>query len=250
MYAHHKLDHEFERTQTTRSYAVCALPRSGSSLLCEMLFDTGLAGAPAEYFDVQQMARFRDAWGTHDRAGYLSALLARKTGPNGVFGFKAQFFQLAEAFPDWQVEAAFPALSYVYIIRRDRLRQAISWARAVQTGWWASDHEAPEHLPVVFDRAQIDRMIDGIAERERRWEELFERLGAEPLRTTYEDLVAAPQPTVVGVLRHLGIDVPDDLAIRPPTLKRQADLVTEQWVRRYEARPGAPATTEGSAERL
>lgn len=86
VYAHHKLDHEFERTQTTLSYAVCALPRSGSSLLCELLFDTGLAGAPAEYFDAQQL-----------------------------------------------LESAFSSLRYVYISRSDRLRQAIAWARAVQT---------------------------------------------------------------------------------------------------------------------
>jgi LPS sulfotransferase NodH len=195
------------------------------------------------------MARFRDAWNAHDRAAYLSALLDRKTGPNGIFGFKAQFFQLAEAFPDWQVEAAFPSLRYVYITRRDRLRQAISWARAVQTGWWASDHEAPEHVPVVYDRAQIDRLIDGIAERARRWEELFERIGSKPLRTTYEDLVAAPQATVRTVLRHIGADVPDDLAVGPPTLEQQSDLTTEQWVRRYAAEAGgAPAT--GGAERL
>src|SRR4051812_30708315 len=143
MYSHHKLDHEFERTETTLSYVVCALPRSGSSLLCELLFETGLAGAPAEYFDAQQMGRFSERWNARDFGAYLRALLERKTGPNGVFGFKAQFFQLAEAFPDGELDAAFPSLRYVYITRRDRLRQAISWARAVQTGWWASDHEAP-----------------------------------------------------------------------------------------------------------
>src|SRR3954447_11167479 len=33
------------------AYLVCATPRSGSTLLCELLKSTGLAGRPAEYFE-------------------------------------------------------------------------------------------------------------------------------------------------------------------------------------------------------
>src|SRR5205823_4062494 len=33
------------------SYLVCATPRSGSTLLCEALNNTGLAGHPQEYFE-------------------------------------------------------------------------------------------------------------------------------------------------------------------------------------------------------
>src|SRR5438309_9224996 len=36
---------------TTRSYLVCATPRSGSTLLCETLEATGVAGRPREYFE-------------------------------------------------------------------------------------------------------------------------------------------------------------------------------------------------------
>jgi LPS sulfotransferase NodH len=233
MYSHHKLDHEFQTTETVLSYAVCALPRSGSSLLCELLFDTGLAGAPTEYFDARQMALFRERWGVEDFAGYLRALWERKTGPNGVFGFKAHFFQLAEAFPDGGLEAAFPALRHVYISRRDRLRQAISWARAIQTDQWGLDHEPAEPPPVVFRRAEIDRLLGRIEDRERAWEAFFEHAGAEPLRLTYEELVAAPETTAVTVLRHIGVEPPEHLLIGPPTLRRQADEVTEQWVAHY-----------------
>jgi trehalose 2-sulfotransferase len=237
MYLHHKLDHEFQATETVRSYAVCALPRSGSSLLCELLFDSGLAGAPTEYFDSRQMALFRERWGARDFAGYLRALLERKTGPNGVFGFKAHFFQLAEAFPDGGLEAAFPALRHVHISRRDRLRQAISWARALQTDHWALDHEPIESPPVVFDRRQIDLLLGRIEGRERAWEAFFERAGTEPMRLTYEELVAAPEATVAAVLHHIGVEPPEHLALGPPTLRRQADEVTEQWVARYTDQP-------------
>ena len=34
-----------------RAYLVCATPRSGSTLLCELLKETGVAGRPEEYFE-------------------------------------------------------------------------------------------------------------------------------------------------------------------------------------------------------
>src|SRR5438309_7660353 len=37
--------------QVTTSYLVCATPRSGSTLLCEALQNTDIAGCPAEYFE-------------------------------------------------------------------------------------------------------------------------------------------------------------------------------------------------------
>src|SRR5436190_15977397 len=33
------------------SYLICATPRSGSTLLCEALTNTGVAGFPKEYFE-------------------------------------------------------------------------------------------------------------------------------------------------------------------------------------------------------
>jgi LPS sulfotransferase NodH len=37
--------------ENPRSYVVCATPRSGSTLLCELLKSTGVAGRPEEYFE-------------------------------------------------------------------------------------------------------------------------------------------------------------------------------------------------------
>ncbi|HMF66717.1 MAG TPA: Stf0 family sulfotransferase, partial [Phyllobacterium sp.] len=33
-----------------RSYVICGTPRSGSTLLCDLLESTGIAGRPASYF--------------------------------------------------------------------------------------------------------------------------------------------------------------------------------------------------------
>jgi hypothetical protein len=39
-------------TEPALSYLICATPRSGSTLLCAALDDTGIAGHPEEHFEV------------------------------------------------------------------------------------------------------------------------------------------------------------------------------------------------------
>jgi glutamate-1-semialdehyde 2,1-aminomutase len=243
MYAHHKLDHGFDHSAPpSLSYAVCATPRSGSSLLCELLCNTGLAGAPTEFFDRETYDAFCKAWGVTGPEGYLEELLRRKTGPNGVFGFKIHWDQYLEFFPNTDLRRVFPGLRMVLMRREDRLGQALSFSRAAQTGQWASHHPAKNPRP-VFDRSEISRFLQKIDAEERAWEDLFRAGGIAPARVVYEHLVARPQPVVVSVLRALGIQADDDLLVPPPTLRRQADRLSRRWRRRYQR---GDARTPGS----
>ncbi|MCP4417029.1 MAG: hypothetical protein GY805_10425 [Chloroflexi bacterium] len=42
------------------SYLICATPRSGSTLLCEALRNTNLAGNPDEYFGPMHISRWKN----------------------------------------------------------------------------------------------------------------------------------------------------------------------------------------------
>ena len=109
-------------------YLVCATPRSGSTLLCELLEQTGVAGRPDEYFealrhsgvprrpheyfdpelhpDIVDRLAFREMpdrpptpnplWApdTYDR--YLAWALEEGTTPNGVFGAKIMWGYLED----------------------------------------------------------------------------------------------------------------------------------------------------------
>src|SRR5215210_3442926 len=46
------MDVRFRRAEPGLSYLICATPRSGSTLLCAALDDTGIAGHPEEHFEV------------------------------------------------------------------------------------------------------------------------------------------------------------------------------------------------------
>ena len=234
MYTHHKVDHEFPRgTPTTISYMVCSVPRCGSSLLCELLCNTQLAGAPTEFFDAQLMSEFRGRWGSRSLEDYLRDLLERKTSPNGVFGIKVHWGQLGNALGEADPAELFPGLRYVHMRREDRLRQAVSWVRALQTNQWASTHELRGEP--AFDAAKIALYLERIDAEESQWHAFFEHRRITPHTVTYRALVDSPQGTVRDVLAYLGVPGAAAAVCGAPTLLRQADVVTDEWVERYLA---------------
>src|SRR5204862_2935373 len=132
--------------------------------------------------------------------------LAKKTSPNGVFGLKLLFGQLAE-LDGRELRAVLPDPRFVYIMRRDQVRQAVSFARATQTEQWASDHPEPAASP-VYHRDQIQAMLEWIRRDERFWELYFAHHSISPLQIVYEDFVDSVEPTVLAVMDHVGIERP------------------------------------------
>ena len=84
-----------------------------------------------------------------------------------------------------------------------------------------------------FDYERIDHWVTRLSNFEWSWRRHFERAGVKPFEVAYEDFVGAYEPTVLAILRYLEIPVAEGLKIAPPRLEKQADLVSEMWVRRY-----------------
>ena len=237
--------------QPHTSYLVCGTPRSGSSLLCEALANTGIAGNPEEYFQPTNEILWRERWGTSTYAEYLARTIEQCTTPNGVFGVKMMwgyfdhFLQAVYQMPNYKkrqmpvdrmLQAIFPNLHYIWIKRRDTLRQAVSQAKAMQTKQWVirGEHSSPAivHKP-TFSFMQIDFMVQEIQAHNAAWRRFFIENGIQPLVITYEDFVARYEETVRETLEHLGF--PDTQAVEsmPISMKKQADEQSEQWVQRY-----------------
>lgn len=74
----------------SRSYLLCGIPRTGSTLLAQALAETGIAGRPIEYFNLafRNTPRFREILGDSDLVEGLPKILSAGTTPNGMFGAK------------------------------------------------------------------------------------------------------------------------------------------------------------------
>src|ERR1700728_2167400 len=71
----------------TRSYLVCATPRSGSTLLCHALDQTGVAGRPEEYFEALRhsgLPRRPQEYFDPERHANIVERLAFREMPNGA----------------------------------------------------------------------------------------------------------------------------------------------------------------------
>lgn len=239
----------------SRSLLLCVTPRTGSYLLCEGLINTGVAGRPTEYFATSYWAYWAERWGTHDYPAYLERVRQAGTTPNGVFACKAHPYQLRNFVRQvlgrgnaTAVECAaavrvwFPKPRYVWLRRRDRLRQAISYARGLQTDvWWDTDeapaplHGTPKLDALQFDAGLITDALERIAESDGMLEEFFRDAAIEPLVMYYEDLVADYAAQVRLVTGHVGVELHDSYRFPPSKFRRQSDDLTEQWVDLYRA---------------
>jgi trehalose 2-sulfotransferase len=242
------------------SYLIAANQRSGTTLLCRALTDTGVAGRPEEYFlsvDPVAMPEWR-TWedgpfgvlmGATDRDHYLQVVYDLGTTPNGVFGAKLMANNLPWAIAKFQelprfaeltraevLHAALPGLRIVEVTRRDRIAQAVSWARAAQDGVWVVSDDEPTQAvdPPEYDAELIGNLVGLIEEGERAWRDLYAELGVVPCEVVYEDLVADDgwAPTIRRVLDHLGLDL-DDGPVPPARVSRQADELNAAWAARF-----------------
>jgi trehalose 2-sulfotransferase len=266
-----------------RCYLVCATPRSGSTLLCEGLTTTGVAGRADEYFEQlketglprrpreyfwglrstevlrllppdsqldRQFERIPE-WSRDDYSHHFEAALRKGTTDNGVFGAKlmwgyfGDFLELMRGIPRFAgmgdgslLAAAFPGLRYVFVSRNDKVRQAVSLWRALQTLVWrlergASDDEPmPEHR-LIYSFDAIDHLLAQLRRHEDAWRGFFFRTGQQPLQLFYEEIADDLEGSVRRVLDELGVEPPDDVEIERTSMRRQSDDLSESWVQTY-----------------
>ena len=245
--------------KVTKSLLVCATPRSGSTLLCALLDGTGVAGRPQEYFERlahsglprqprEYFERVEDPKllellaptdpGTPDPGDPIPQALAEGTTDNGVFAAKLMWthlLDLAERLGR-PADAAllrerFPDPRYVHVTRRDKIAQAVSLWRAVQTRAWRAG-AVTENGNAVYHAGAIGYLAGQLFDQDDAWRTWFSANGVEPLTIVYEELAGDTHAATSAVLDHLDVgpaEVPD------PPLRRQGDDRSARWVERYRA---------------
>jgi LPS sulfotransferase NodH len=214
------------------------------------LKSTGIAGRPEEYF----WSGDRQAWNRRLGASTDRELVARAievgTTPNGVCGVKVmwgyfdEFLRLlrestspAPANALELLQRWFPSPRFVWIRREDVVAQAVSFAKAVQTGVWYAEHTASDPAPARYDAGEIHALLREIEEHDACWRRWFERERADVHEVRYEHLEADMRGVTEDVLRFLGLGA-GGLAIEPQT-KLQRDQTNAEWAARYRAAGGA-----------
>jgi LPS sulfotransferase NodH len=234
-----------------RCYVVCAVARSGSNLLTDALRETGRAGQPKQFFSELFQSGYGAKYGldpARDYASYVRGIIDATSTSNGLFGFKLMGWSL-EAFlaslrgtrqfasvdsTDLEVlRSAFPRLQFIRIIRRDKLRQAISKARAMQTGVWKLADGKNAIGEARFDRDLITQCLREGEIEQAVWDRFFDNFPAAPLMIEYEQLSRNYERIVRNVLSFLGIALQRGSKIGEPITLKQSDTISDEWERCY-----------------
>jgi LPS sulfotransferase NodH len=250
------------------SYLVCATPRSGSTLLCETLRETGVAGNPLEFFeavpetgvprrpldylegleDPEALALvagappppappYSDLRGIGSYDEHLQRVREWGTTPNGVFGAKIMWAhvqdlarRLGAANAHDLLDELFDTPRLVWVRRADTVRQAVSLWRAMQTRSWRAENETATGEP-RYSYPALRHLVALLTAHDAAWQRFLAPAGPRVLALTYEEIAADPADAVRATLAHLGVDGPESGAL--PALQRQADERSDAWAERY-----------------
>ena len=232
---------------------VCAIPRCGSNLLTDGLHATRRAGVPKQFF----LAKFESRYGADHGLGShprlrsctCAASSRAKTTSNEVFGFKLMSWYLddfllrlrgARVFGEAGtgdldlLQNAFPRLRFVHVVRRHKLRQALSTARALQTGLWKIQKGKTPLREPQFDPELIEQCLQrGRAARKAMAKFFSDGSASIPSVSNTKDYAKIMQATIRAVLDFLQISLPRNARIGPARTVRQADEISRIWEERF-----------------
>lgn len=220
-----------------QTYLLASTPRCGSHFLGHALQETNHFGVPLEYLSRGNVKSWAERLGFDgDEQALFDAIRKRRTSASGWFGYKAHWGQFAPFVRHGRTDVLGPISKVVFIYRRDILGQAISYARAKQTGAWISG--ATEMRKAVYKRDLILRCIKSIRRQNRLWRSYLTRHVEIPVMSVaYEKLVADAE----GELSKIGhfIDPSYDAMLRAAErTKRQSDTLSNEWRERFESEIG------------
>lgn len=239
---------------TPHSYIICTTPRSGSTLLCDLLSGTGIAGHPGSYFRRQSIPDWARQFNLDvnapgfDRA-YLEVAKQMGIADKGMFGLRMMWGTLPELverldnlFPNLasdtdRLQAAFGSIRYIHLSRADKVAQAVSRVKAEQSGLWHkfADGSVREQLTdyreSVYDPVLINTyMVEATAD-DQAWNDWFKKHNLAPYCLTYEQLAEEPQVALDAVLGALEL-APIRVTI---TSQKLAGDLSLDWIARFRA---------------
>jgi len=235
------------------SYTIWFSQRTGSTLLCHALESTCLAGRPGEHLQgTTQGTTVEDLYARHNARTPLelqSRIWEVASTPNGVLGLKygmsePGFTAVLDAFR--QIDGhdntrpgiwanTFPNGRHIFMTRRNKVRLAVSWWKAIQSQEWHRRHGVPPQTTDLADRyvpEAIDHLVAESVMREAGIQEFFAEGKIVPLTIVYEDFVSRYEQTISDILTWLGLDS-STTTIAPPAYERLSDAVSEDWVERF-----------------
>ena len=235
------------------SYTIWFSQRTGSTLLSKALESTGIAGNPSEWLTLNDNES--DLLVKYDLDSYKQLqekLWELGTTTNGVFGVKTSmsepyFSNIINTFKNFPTNSfqkkrlkiwgnAFPNCKHIFLTRRNKIRLAVSWWKAIQSQEWHRKKgvkTTEKQIGNKYNYHAINHLFVECCLREAAIQEFFSEGNVIPLTIVYEDFILSYTDTVRTILDYLNLSSDSNSVIKPPCFEKLADSVSENWVQRF-----------------
>jgi len=242
--------------KTSKFYAIWFSQRNGSTLLCKALEMTNVLGRPNELFTVQPNEKLLTKHKAENYQQLQEKIYALGSSTNGVFGVKLnapkkendpiinelRLFpkaytesNLTTNFAVW--EKVFPNCKHIFLTRRNKVRQSVSWWKAIMTKEW---HRKVGELTQVSDPKLAEKYnFDAIKHlliettiRESKIQAFLKEGNSTALTIVYEDFISDYNGTIKRIGKYIGEDV-EDADIESPYFSKLADDISDEWTERF-----------------
>lgn len=214
-----------------RTLIIASTPRCGSHMLGHSLLKTGCFGAPFEYLNQRNLARWKQILRTSGLQDTLGALMKRRTSKNGVFAIKLHHSHTRHFADPKAMYALFPDPHFVQIERSDLLAQAISYSKARQTGVWIQGQKG-NGRQASYDALDIESCLESIVHQRASWDYEIASLGAPNLKVSFADAVDDIGKVVGRIAELLDVPLSTDQILHKPATSRQTGSENTAWRRR------------------
>jgi len=203
--------------------------RSGSNWLGSLTNVTGLLGSCEEWIDARHSGVEPGSVSLDD---FISAVLDKASTPNSYFCIKLfprHLFKVQNAYDRdliTELQRRFDT-QLIVLQRRDRLAQAISFARAYQTGAWQSTDNEKRDPDYSFDA--ICRSYFFVQRSYDFWETYLDLRSLDASKFYYEDMMDDCAPYMDAVRDHAGIQAEASDKPSESKLSIQRDTLNDEW---------------------
>lgn len=227
------------------SVFILASHRSGSSFLCDLLRNTQVCGNPTEYFMHYQGVSYQN-WDLSDYNGYLKRIINETQTPNHVFSVKLMtgmdgiYGMVKRLFPKWKgdyrdkfpaVCQLFPHLKCIYLTRRNKIAQAVSWYKAGKTDRYHSTRNIDYSDNIEYNFHEIQDLVTSLVMEESAHQEFFDVMNITPFTIVYEDFIKDISNSLKNIFKFLHIT--DSYSIKTSKHTKMADYLSLKWIQRY-----------------
>ncbi|MAQ36089.1 Stf0 family sulfotransferase [Thioclava sp. UBA3469] len=203
--------------------------RSGSTWLGSLAFNARL-GKSEEWLDPNLLGV--DPYSTDAETYFETALQRASEGCAGFYVkiFPRHLYEMQDAFGVDFITYCRRRhdIALLALTRDDRLRQAISFARARQSQQWTTRKNSQREPE--YDFQEIARCLFMIGRSYSFWDDYTKARDLEVARFVYEALVKDPKPFLAHIANFLGVSSPDEAFTE---LRVQRDNSTEEWLSRF-----------------